>query len=351
MDSDLISFHFIDAELASIGDAALRQTILQRAAIAPDCERVTPAQLCQVSHAVRELLQDELAGRGQGRLPPGFFVTLCKFAIHGDTLLKCLARAASFSNLFEGVSGVRVVLESDATVTHYTAHPLRDNTNAHFLIERHFLNIYKYIAWVAGRHLQLRGAAFRIGPPSWMDDYRQLFHCDLDFNQPQDRLCFSTGDLLAAPVRLEYDLPPMLAGAPQSFWVQPPNTRSFVAQVRRVLFESVGEGTVDFDAIAAQLHMSPVTLRRRLKKEGVSFQEIKDRIRRDKAIALMHDASKTIGDIAVELGYSEPSAFYRAFRHWLGATPSQYRATLAQRQRDTGAPTVVAGATGQRASA
>lgn len=333
MDADTINIHFVRAELQAVADPARIAAILEQAGVAPAAlqrgdARVTTAQYRAVCHGVRALLDDELAGRGLARLPVGFFSTQCKFAIHGDTLLKCLARSARFSNLFEQASGIRVQLETDGDITRYVALHLVEHADSQFLIERNFLNIYKYLVWVAGRHLQLRGASFRCGPPAHMEDYRQLFYCDLQFRQARDCLVFQTADLLHAPAHHEKDLAAMMEGAPQSFWTRPPMTRCYAALVRRVLFGSVEGDAMDFETVAAKLDINMVTLRRRLKKEGVSFQEIKDSIRRDKAISLMHDASKTISDIAFELGYSDPSAFYRAFRQWVGSTPNQYRAAV-----------------------
>ncbi|MGO7770764.1 helix-turn-helix domain-containing protein, partial [Rhizobium ruizarguesonis] len=59
----------------------------------------------------------------------------------------------------------------------------------------------------------------------------------------------------------------------------------------------------------------------RLHYEGQSYAAIKDDIRRDLAVELLLNTSMTIGEIAVQLGYSEPSSFFRAFRKWVGNSP------------------------------
>ncbi len=78
--------------------------------------------------------------------------------------------------------------------------------------------------------------------------------------------------------------------------------------------------------MARQLHMSPQTLRRHLSEEGSSFQELKDHLRRDLAIYHLGRSDLSIQDIAEQLGFSEPSAFHRAFKKWTGLTPGAYRA-------------------------
>ena len=68
------------------------------------------------------------------------------------------------------------------------------------------------------------------------------------------------------------------------------------------------------------------TLRRHLREEGSSFQELKDHLRRDLAIYHLGRDELAIQDIAEQLGFSEPSAFHRAFKKWTGLTPGAYRA-------------------------
>lgn len=66
-------------------------------------------------------------------------------------------------------------------------------------------------------------------------------------------------------------------------------------------------------------------MRRKLKREGETYQSIKDALRRDIAIVALQSGQQTIADIAVAVGFAEPSAFHRAFRKWTGARPTDYR--------------------------
>ncbi|HEX4786964.1 MAG TPA: helix-turn-helix transcriptional regulator, partial [Actinospica sp.] len=77
--------------------------------------------------------------------------------------------------------------------------------------------------------------------------------------------------------------------------------------------------------IAERLSVSPQTLRRQLAAEGSSFQHIRDQMRRDHAIAALAEGRTPIERISEQLGFSEPSAFHRAFKRWTGATPRAYQ--------------------------
>lgn len=80
------------------------------------------------------------------------------------------------------------------------------------------------------------------------------------------------------------------------------------------------------DEVAAQLAMSARTLQRRLKAERTSFGAIADDARRESALRLLGDAHRSISEVAFQLGFSDVSAFHRAFRRWTGLTPGEHRA-------------------------
>ena len=73
------------------------------------------------------------------------------------------------------------------------------------------------------------------------------------------------------------------------------------------------------------MKMSPSTLRHRLQSEGQSYASIKDEIRRDLAIEMLLHGHSSVGDIAAQVGFSEPSAFHRAFRKWTSKSPAAFR--------------------------
>jgi AraC-like DNA-binding protein len=82
---------------------------------------------------------------------------------------------------------------------------------------------------------------------------------------------------------------------------------------------------MDQEEAAARLNLSARTLHRRLAEEGSSFRAIKDALRRDLALARLAKSSVPIAVVAAELGYADPSAFYRAFVEWTGMAPAHYR--------------------------
>jgi AraC-like DNA-binding protein len=96
-------------------------------------------------------------------------------------------------------------------------------------------------------------------------------------------------------------------------------------RVRHFMVSRLGEATLSPDAVAKALAVSRRTLSRRLATEGASFRNILDDVRREFACALLQDHSLSIADIAFFLQYSEPAAFNRSFRRWMGRSPSAFR--------------------------
>jgi AraC-like DNA-binding protein len=77
--------------------------------------------------------------------------------------------------------------------------------------------------------------------------------------------------------------------------------------------------------VSALLDLGPQTIRRRLAKEGTSYNSIKSRVKRDVAMRALNDPDLTIEEVAIRIGYSEPAAFIRAFKSWTGFSPARFR--------------------------
>lgn len=82
---------------------------------------------------------------------------------------------------------------------------------------------------------------------------------------------------------------------------------------------------LDIQSVASAFHYSRRTLTRRLREEGTSFLQIKDRLRRTAALQLLIKDRLAVETIAVQIGFSDLSNFYRSFKKWTGTTPLAYQ--------------------------
>lgn len=103
------------------------------------------------------------------------------------------------------------------------------------------------------------------------------------------------------------------------------------ARVRAALFASLSKGPPNADNLAQTMGIARRTLTRRLSREGASFNALLSEVRRQAGKRYLAETDHTIDDIAFLLGYSESSAFVRAFRRWEGQSPAAYRRALRQR--------------------
>lgn len=101
-------------------------------------------------------------------------------------------------------------------------------------------------------------------------------------------------------------------------------------EVRSVLSTQLTSGDMRIDAVARRLATTPRTLQRRLARAGTSFDALCDDARKQAARTYLADTTLTIGEVTYLLGYSEPTAFHRAFRRWHGTTPQAFRARMAR---------------------
>jgi AraC-like DNA-binding protein len=94
------------------------------------------------------------------------------------------------------------------------------------------------------------------------------------------------------------------------------------AQIRALL---VDDAAMPLSEVAKELRISERTIKRKLAERGTTFSEIRDDLRRQRALLLLDNRALSIGDVAARLGYSELPNFTRAFRKWTNMTPLAYR--------------------------
>src|SRR5262245_8438277 len=107
-------------------------------------------------------------------------------------------------------------------------------------------------------------------------------------------------------------------------------------EVRCVLSAQATAGEMTIDAVARRLSTTPRTLQRRLARSGTSFEALRDDARRQAAELYLSTTTLTIAEVSYLLGYSEPTAFHRAFRRWHSTTPETFRAQAAPSPRRDG---------------
>lgn len=304
--------------------------LLQQAQIPPlllgdDRARITPAQFARLFRALYRTTQDEFLGLSAVPSRPGTFAMMCYASLGCRDLGAATERAAAFYGLFPG--GPELGLEVSGGEARFTVRNDFARDEERFLTECVLAIWHRLSSWLIGRRIPLAYAAFAYPPPPHKDEYEVLFDCPVRFGEDRTGAAFDAHWLTAPLVRDEPALDAMLRRAPSDLLSRPEYGTTVAEQVRRTLTQQL-RGSPRLPAlaeVAARLAVSPATLRRRLQQEGTSFQELKDHVRRDAAIAGLAESGEPIAELAARLGFSEDTAFHRAFRRWTGTTPGAYR--------------------------
>ena len=155
--------------------------------------------------------------------------------------------------------------------------------------------------------------------------YSDLYGCPIFFGMPEDSLLLPTAiadkPLLTANQELAKTFDTILAAQLAELGSSDLETRC-----KEYLLHELTSGDPTEEKMAAAMCMSRRTLQRKLGEVELSYKALLEKTRHDLALRYLDDPSKTVTDITFLLGFSEQSAFTRAFKRWSGKAPTAYRA-------------------------
>lgn len=164
-------------------------------------------------------------------------------------------------------------------------------------------------------------------PAAWRA-YQTFFGCPVDFGADDTRVQFPLAFLGIRLPHSDPSLRALLDRQAGALLQALPDSDGFDRALQQAMVRLLPDGQVSLKRVAARLHVSVRTLQRRLEGRQLTWQTLLDRTREQLAGHYLADPSLTLGEIALLLGYSEHSAFSRAYRQWTGRTPGQARAAL-----------------------
>lgn len=176
-----------------------------------------------------------------------------------------------------------------------------------------------------GKPLRALAVDFVNPRPANVRPYQDFFGGPVRFGQPSTRLLLSAQDL-ALPLRgADAALLALLDAQAEALLREVAAVSEPVGVWRQALVGLIRSGRTQLPDLAQSLQMSPRSLQRRLAEQDHSFQALLCQTRQQLAEAYLRDANVELAEVALLLGYSEQSAFTRAFRQWTGQPPRQWR--------------------------
>jgi len=164
--------------------------------------------------------------------------------------------------------------------------------------------------------------------PGGSSEQARVFRCPVTWGAPRSAIVFSRGDLDAPLAQANPALSAALHRHAEQLLANVSASRTFATRVREHVIAALQTAEPTAEDVARTLKTSERTLRRRLQEDGTSFTDLVSDVRRELAMSYLRDARLSLMEIAFLLGFSNVSAFHRAFRRWTGVTPSEHRRSL-----------------------
>jgi AraC-like DNA-binding protein len=184
--------------------------------------------------------------------------------------------------------------------------------------------LYQALQLIPNRQSLVRRVFFKYPRPAHGDRYPEFFGKHLVFGSHANAIEFEAGEfrrnwnygdpMIANIARRELDDSLQTLEEPEGL----------KRRIKAIVLGREG-GFPRQEVVASELHMTPRTMARYLQRQGTSYQELLDTLRRDLAEEYLKNPGRTIDEVADRLGYSSAANFGRAFKKWTGMPPSEYR--------------------------
>lgn len=330
MKKKLVSNHYIQASLhGALKQGFDPQPLLERAAVPVELvhkprARITEVQLANLIRAVWRTTGDEFMGLTERPCKNGVFALMMESLFQLKTLGAMLQQSVRFYNAVQ--SEVNFAMRIDGDQVNISITLVRPELDPDHLLQEFMLLMWqRFSSWLINSQLSIHSTRFNYPAPAHHEEYFPMFGEQLLFDQSTAGFTFNSKQLTLPLVRDPIELDCFLRQSPLEVLRRVGDNNSLSIQVQRLILNKGLEQASTLEEIACCLHMTSRTLRRKLKDEGSSYQQIKDRVRCDTAIRLLTEESLTVAETSELIGFTEQAAFCRAFKSWTGVAPSAYQ--------------------------
>jgi AraC-like DNA-binding protein len=303
--------------------------VLKNAGLDHDClntcsERISLDDTLALWRSVEQLSADPLFGFHMGQsLKPVHFQLLAFTMLSSPTLGHAIEKILKYQRLISD-GGRFTLISQDISKTALVYTPTVNDFSYH-QIDAVLVAVLSFARWLLGRDIKPLGLSFSHSEHGGLEQYQAFFGCELKLSQAHNSILFSSQLMQEALPGFDQSLATVheqMADNQLQRLIEP----DIIARVQERLLAS-HEG-ISRDEIALQMAMSGRSLQRKLQEQGSSFQKLHDEFRHHAALKLLANKDLSLLDISLQLGFSESSTFYRAFKRWQDLTPGEYRQQL-----------------------
>ncbi|MDP2226467.1 MAG: AraC family transcriptional regulator [Moraxellaceae bacterium] len=289
--------------------------------------RCTEAFAARLFEEAAVLLEDGTLGLHVGEtIRPGHYGVLGYVLMNCATLGEALDYLLRYQTLVIALKGGFGILAEEECLV--VCSPPDEEWPMRQLAEFNLAACISFMRWVTGHHGSPQRIDFNYPAPPDLAEYRRLFGCELRFDQPCYRLVLPLAWLRMPLIRPDAGMRAAMLRLAEQQLLSLPRGDDVLSNARSVIARGLSEGPVDLAGVAERLSIGARTLQRALQANGSSFSGLIDDVRQELAKRYLADTTLTVIDAAFLLGFSEQSAFQRAFKRWTGLTPGDYRRRL-----------------------
>ncbi len=245
------------------------------------------------------------------------------------TLREAYARMARFGPLWNG--GLRMHVEERGALARMVTLPAIPGLGGRSAGARQLFELVQGGLLIGARRaldrpVTPRRVAFITAAPRDPGALRAFFGTRLEFSAPRNEIVLDRRLLDERLTGAEAGLASVLTRHAEAMLAQLPAALGpFTRRVHEELWQCFPDGVPDLRALARRLAVGERTLQRRLAAEGTTLQGLVEDARRELATRLLSDPRLSATEVAFLTGFSDASAFWRAFRRWTGTTPADFR--------------------------
>jgi AraC-like DNA-binding protein len=246
-----------------------------------------------------------------------------QLGLNCGTVRESLLQAVRYSNLGNEVSAA--IFEESGKFAEWAERYINSRYLCIPLIEFECCQKLEILRFVLGEDFRPVRTKFQYEPPAYADKYGQVFRSPVLFKQEKSGILFNKEYLSFPNPNPQPYIKEILSRHAEKLIIELDQSRRFQDKVRRIIIRHLESGEANMETISSELNLSSSTVYRKLREENISYNALLSDIKKQLAQAYLKETSFTVNDISYLLGFSEASAFHRAFKRWFGTNPSQYR--------------------------
>jgi AraC-like DNA-binding protein len=333
-----ISMRVVRGLLDGVEQSGVARTQFLRAAqlpperLAADDARMTRAEVYRLCELAISLTADPAFGlHWCERLTGTTFNVVSDLIAHSATLRQALESVQQFHRLLSDRYSFELIERSDKVTIRVAPVSGESSKIERFIAEMQMTGFFRLIRSFSADARPDR-VSFEYAAPDYRGEYARVFEGTERFQQPFTEILFDRALMNAASPYKDEDLHNAIRSIAERRVLRLTQRTPFSVRVRELLAQQAPSTRADMQTVARQLGLSVRSLRRRLSAEGKTYSAVANEALAIVAQQLLRDTQRTIQETAYEMGFSDTSAFHRAFKHWTGTTPRAFRETQLGRE-------------------